>query len=389
MKTVSWLLVRVVSHIIYSQTTEKSEGKVLCYCAGLSVVLPPTLQSTSSRKLAKTILFKYESTSCYSPQNMVIINSFSAYLSTSAREKIVDKKKGNLQGKVCARLQISCNLKYLLLIIFFSRTSQIVYGSTCGVRGEAIHGKCELIELPEDYGERRLNLIKQDESIFLDLPFQKATSCAVVGLSKSLLDCPKGNEIDRNEAVFRIGFGPLEKFQKYIGNKVNVTLCRTKVCGLGHGRTTDIYGFRKNREYRMSSILRRKTHVQSWARIVGKDFTQFERLPPKFSLWDSSRQPYDLLSEFKDVSDTLHPSTGFCLALDLLSSSICENVNMYGFGGKLKRYHHKLKPKGATKSADKYRNQNMKRVHSPSIEKYIILNLEKAGNHIHIHECSY
>ena len=128
--------------------------------------------------------------------------------------------------------------------------------------------------------------------------------------------------------------------------------------------------------------------MQKFASIRGKDATEFERLPPKFSLWDSSRQPYDLLSEFKDVSDTIHPSTGFCLALDLLSASICENVNMYGFGGKLKRYHNKLKPKGATKTQDRYRNQNMKRVHSPSIEKYIISNLEKAGNQIHIHECS-
>jgi len=360
----------------------------LIFCAALTQCFP--CAAFEAPVHAKTILFSYELISRYFPQNVVMINSFSAYLSTYARENIVDKKKGNEQAKVRAKLAISFTFEYflLILIIFFSRKSQLVYGSTCGVRGEAIHGKCELIELPKDYGEKKLNFIKQEESIFLDLPFQKATTCALVGLSESLLDCPKGNEIDRNEAVFRFGFGPLEKFQKFIGKKVNVTLCRSEVCVLGHGRTTDIYGFRKNHEYRGSSILRRKTHVQKFASIRGKDATEFERLPPKFSLWDSSRQPYDLLSEFKDVSDTIHPSTGFCLALDLLSAPICENVNMYGFGGKLKRYHNKLKPKGATKTQDRYRNQNMKRVHSPSIEKYIISNLEKAGNQIHIHECS-
>lgn len=278
---------------------------------------------------------------------------------------------------------------YLLVLIFLSQKQSVVYARICGSRGEAIHDRCELIDLPTDYQEKRLHLKDLDRGIFQNLPFESARSCAIVGLSESLLDCPNGKVIDDNEAVFRIGFGPLNMFHEHIGKKVNVTLCRSESCLLGYKKNADIYGFRKNEEYEGSVILRRKTHVLKWANIKGKQLTELDHVSPKFSIWDSSRQPYDLLAKYSDISDTIHPSTGLCLALDLLAASVCEIVNIYGLGGKLKRYHHTLNPKGATKRQTRYRNQNMKRIHSPSIEKHIIMNLERGGKSIHIHDCRF
>ena len=259
-------------------------------------------------------------------------------------------------------------------IIMFAPQFVQVWASTCGRKGEAIKGKCDLMSLPNGFIDviETLNLTNLPTQVFQNLPFKRQKSCAVVGLSVGLLKCKMGMEIDSSTVVFRMGFSPLRRFSEHVGSKVDVTLCRSSSCLQDtdqHGKLKDLYGFRKSKEYENAIVMLQ------------------ERRNPPYGFWNRSGESNRLLELYADFG-RISPSSGFSLSIDLLATRFCDSVAVFGIGGGLQRYHARI-PKGdrVTRKEYKLRRQSMKRSHSQDVERHILQRLKREGHRLYFRTC--
>lgn len=263
-----------------------------------------------------------------------------------------------------------------------------VFSSTCGRRGEADQIKCPLVTLSAQdalrFGKKSIKLPSHKASqIFPGLNQHQLGSCAVVGLSESLLSCQLGADIDSQQTVFRMGFSPLKGFASQVGAKATFTLCRSPSCQAPRSPNSnkqllkDIYGFELSEEYSNTTIL------------LQKQPTDDELVKPEGALlWYVTDLSSVILREYSGY--TVHSSSGFGLAVDLLASGVCTRIHVFGMGHGLRRYSYSVpaaSKKRQTRKELAMRRQKMKRNHAPDIEMNVYRRLKISGYPIDFHKC--
>jgi hypothetical protein len=266
-----------------------------------------------------------------------------------------------------------------------------VSGSTCGRKGVAVEGVCDLVSISSrKYAEfatiplSAASILKTSPQ-FIPYKTRHDSSCAVVGHSESLLKCSSGSEIDASDVVYRIGFVPLTSYAKHAGLKANYTLCRSLSCQMSKrtatGEIRDARGFRMGNEYKSARIvLPHLTKSEQYIKQIRKDLL----------LWKKSILRSDISAIALDDTESygLSPTSGFHLGIDLMLSGRCKSLTLYGLGGGLRRYSYKHKPaEDATVKQKKSLLYNMKRNHSPQLEILIVERLRASGMKIASRNC--
>mmetsp|Transcript_28655 Transcript_28655/g.54869 ORF Transcript_28655/g.54869 Transcript_28655/m.54869 type:complete len:282 (+) Transcript_28655:401-1246(+) len=267
-------------------------------------------------------------------------------------------------------------------LLTYCACMQFVGSTICGRKGQADNVVCPLVALSDGL---RKQMVKKPLQIpqpvgsgFQGVGNESLGTCAVVGLSASLLSCFDGSSIDSSNTVFRMGFSPLKNFAKHVGMKSSYTLCRSMACTRPDLRAMqDIYGFpHMPAEYEDAKLI---LPSSSRRKCQHKDNVVF---------WDRTKNSMELLAEYLNHTGLLSPTTGFSFVIDLLASGICLKIHVYGMGGRLGRYSHFVTEGGSpTHKQMKLRGQRMKRNHSPDVELNVYYRLMASGYPVKVHVC--
>ena len=203
----------------------------------------------------------------------------------------------------------------------------------------------------------RLNLeedfVKQlPRSNFLDSKSVCHKTCAIVGNSGTMLHKDQGEEIDAHDAVLRINYPPIHKFEKHVGSKTTYDfsnrenarrMLRSRM-RWRNPKTRVIF-------FEGSSPVNRRSIFGPLLRKHGEQ--DFEFLHPQF-VNDAQQFWMQLKKEMehaKGVQYHSKPMSGIFAVLFMLQ--ICEQVNMFGFEAYTKRtkespYHYFDRVQGVT-----------------------------------------
>lgn len=278
--------------------------------------------------------------------------------------------------------------------------------SKCGRKGEADEISCPLTSLSanvlHDFSVKRIQIPSSEHFPFqgLERRTHHLGTCAVVGLSESLLSCKYGENIDSKHTVFRIGFSPLSRFASHVGVKTTYTLCRSSSCeqavdnqserkvnkkswtkkGRNASNLRDIYGFMQLPEYKNAKLV---------IRYRAEERHHTAKTPSRLYVsWSPTNISQTLMNQYVNHTGPKSSTSGFALAIDLLFSKLCEEIHVYGMGGKLKRYSYTVDGGRLDLPREiRGRTQNMKRNHSPTVEISVYNRLKLSGYPITLHNC--
>jgi len=158
--------------------------------------------------------------------------------------------------------------------------------------------------------------------------------CAIVGLSDTLGF--HGDLIDSHDAVFRIGFLPLERYKVRSGIKTNFTLCRgfqKSVLSCLSALPIDVYG--------RSPTSRLYPSGDYGKVIVLKTLEEIQNLRPNIKINENVNTitSTETKLRFSKLSNGFRKSSGFTYVYYILSSGICSSISLFGYSRERSHAH--------------------------------------------------
>ena len=215
-------------------------------------------------------------------------------------------------------------------------------------KGGKDHRQRSKLNLEEDF----VRLLQRNN--FLEARSVCHKTCAIVGNSGTMLHKDQGDDIDSHEAVLRINYPPIHRYEKHVGSKTTYDfsnrenarrMLRSRM-RWRNPRTRVIF-------FEGSSPVNRRS---IFGPLLKKHPEQeFDFLHPQFvnnaqAFW---MQLKDEMEKAKGVQYHSKPMSGIFAVLFMLQ--ICEQVDMYGFEAYTKRtkespYHYFDKVQGVTQT---------------------------------------